>query len=255
MTLPYLTITESGTYDGQGASVSGVKVSEGVSDVVIRGYVIRAERVGVYVNKDCKNVTIERCDITAWHPGIYLDQCSHITVRDNYIHDTGWYYWIGRWPWKFRRFGIDMREGIAIDDSQHCIITENTIEDCALAGITLYRNCGEFKTHKRGEGSVGNQITLNTIRRCPVGIWEAARKWRDLITWNCACPGKWVPIWKVPKLPFQQVLNWNVVFWPFVRNDKFRFPLRWRLWIVEDVATDNVFGGNVIECETQIIGN
>lgn len=212
-------------------------------DVILRGgRVSKADRSGIYLQRNCHGVQILDYKIDeACGAGIYIDSgCSHTLIERTKIRDCG--YWVSERDWRkskydIRRFGFLKREGIAIDDSQF-----NTVRNCklinnALAGITLYRNCGEYQSFRRGAGANHNTIETNVFSKSRVGVWNGAREWRDLSSWDCLTKGENVPLWRVPKQPYQQWWDWSAFIQCLTGN--FQWPINWRIHKVPDVALNN----------------
>jgi len=249
-------------HNGQIITDIDVPVSlRGCSNVQIRGGKFYSEyNGGIYIDRFTNNCVIDGVDIQADKFGIYLESSSHHNeIRNCYIHDCG--KWANRKSeipeWlrklgldKVRSFGIAQREGIAIDDSQDNVIADNTFERCALAGITLYRNCNEFygwegyeDTFERGEGANRNFISHNTFKDMKVGIWNRSRQYRDLKSWECGRATKKEWLWNLPKMPYQQFIDWTAFLHiPYAK--KFYSPVSLRVTLAEDAAEDNVFSGN-----------
>lgn len=199
---------------------------------------------GIYILPNSVGHVIRSCAITAEAVGIYIGSgASHNTIKFNHIEHCGKWHTTKFLP--FPRYGLNKREGIAIDGATDNIVAENVIKNCGLAGVTLYRNCGEFGSPIPISGADRNTINYNTISGCPIPVWEKAREWRDMVSWDCSCSGgKWVPRNEVPTLPFQQWFNLSCVTYAVAGKTKFRFPFRNKLWIVPDYASDNIIHDN-----------
>ena len=214
------------------------------------GHLIEEGRIdthgcGIFIESKAHHVTVQNCDIKSGAVGIYLEHASHHNhILLNRIHDCGYWYDQANLPFRIPRLGWDRREGVAVDASTDNVIERNILRNNAFAGITLYKNCGEYGQEKRKEGANRNVIFENVIEGSRVTIWNKAREWRDLVNWGCSCEGEWVPLWKVPKQPYQQWFNIGCLTTPlFIKTEPFRSPFRWRIWKVYDEANDNLIGG------------
>lgn len=225
-------------------------ILDNCQDVTVQDCAIfDAGRNAIYIRGNCSGIEIiKNVILRAGAVGIYLDSGSHSNyIHNNLIEDCG--FWLSdrnhsKIKYDFSRFGLLKREGIAIDDSRNNIIDLNRIHGNALAGITLYRNCGEFCSYIRGEGSNDNTITSNEIEYSPVGIWNAARQYRDMWGWDCSDTGKLLPHSEIPEQPFQQYFNWSA-FITSLSQKKFYNPFRNKgIYQVEDVAERNTVGYN-----------
>lgn len=192
---------------------------------------------GIFAEPDCAGLTIRSNDIKAGICGIYLEYDSHHShIHSNVIHDCGYWYDDAKLPFRFPRMGVDKREAIAIDASTDNIIQHNVLTNNAfVAGITLYKNCGEFGEPPRKQGANRNTIRYNKIDN-EIKVWEAARANRDLAGWGCSCDGRWEWAWKVD-FPYQQI------FRPMYLVHGM-FPIRPKVYLVPDEAVDNVIEGN-----------
>jgi parallel beta-helix repeat protein len=104
--------------------------------------------------------------------GIYLERESkYNTIKNSKVYNNGLgnnedYY----------------REGIAIDSSSHNNLVNNEIYNNKLAGITLYKNCGEcpaqiIRLQQSNYNTLqNNEIYNNGIGNQSVGIWIASRQ-------------------------------------------------------------------------------
>jgi parallel beta-helix repeat protein len=222
------------SFSGRGLRVHG-------SGHTIENFQIDAFGCGIFIESGSHNNTIRFGDIKAGAVGVYLEHGSHHnTIENNNIHDCGYWYDQANLPFRMPRFGLDKREGIAVDASTDNIIAHNTLSRNALAGITLYKNCGEYGQAKRKQGANRNIIYNNEITGSRVKIWNKAREWRDMVAWGCSCQGEWVPLWKVPKQPYSQWFNLACITTPiFIKSEPFRSPFRWRIWKVYDEAIEN----------------
>ena len=238
-------VFERGTKD---ITLRNFKVSKGRnirvhgSGHIIEDAVLDTYGVGIFVESGAHHITISTNDIKAGAVGIYLEHGSHHNlVEHNTIHDCGYWADQARLPFRVPRMGWDRREGIAVDASTDNVIQYNTLRDNAFAGICLYRNCGEQGEPVRKQGANRNVIYGNEITGSKVEVWNAAREWRDMLMWDCSCGGEWVDLKDVPKQPYQQWFNWACLLTPLViKEAKFRWPIRRKIWVVPDEAEDNV---------------
>lgn len=224
-------------------------VLENCRDIVITGgTIVDADRSGIYFKKNCHDIEVtEMAIVKANGAGIYVDSgCTNIDIHENDVIDCG--YWISQRDWKsykwdIRRFGLLKREGVAIDDARGVCVHDNFLAGNALAAVTLYRNCGEFQTFERGAGANLNSIENNVIVNSHVGLWNAARRHRDLSSWDCIDKGKYVPIRDLPKpQPYQQWWDWSAFIQCLEGN--WHNPINTKIYQVPDIATGNRAWGN-----------
>lgn len=227
------------TLRGRGIRIHG-------SHHTLEDFKVDAFGSGVFVESGSHHNTIQRGDIKAGAVGIYLEHASHHNhVLLNRIHDCGYWSDQEHLPFRLPRFGWERREGIAVDASTDNVIERNVLRDNAFAGITLYKNCGEYGQAKRQQGANNNVIFENVIEGSRVKVWNKAREWRDLVAWGCSCDGEWVPLWKVPKQPYQQWFNFACLTTGlFIKGVPVMSPFRWRIWKVADEAEGNVIGAH-----------
>lgn len=179
---------------------AGHEYDVGTEDIrLINNDVAESNGTGIFVNAFVTDVTIDRQRVhDAGGPGIYLEAGSkQNTVTDSTIIDNGYAntalpaqtMTLSGTTFAYLQTG---REGIAIDGSRDNLITGNIIAHNALAGVTLYKNCGEFATEKptqwwtRRYGASGNRIESNLIVNERNGVWVASRMSENTYFLDCS---------------------------------------------------------------------
>lgn len=221
------------TIDGNGEEIDRIIFSPACHDVTVCNYTARkafitgrnntlrnnnfyeSDDVGIYVGAYSERITLEGNKVVdSCGAGVYLDHHSHNhIIRHNQILGCGHRQIVA--GLLLPRLGWNKRSGIAVDSSQSNLIEHNLLADNGLAGIAQ-----------------------------PIEVWVKAREWRDMVTWDCARQGRWVPLWKVPKQPIQQWWNWSCLAW-MLGDGPIRSPIRWRIWKVDDEAS--VVGDSEVE--------
>tara|TARA_Y100000310_G_scaffold286571_1_gene310884 strand:+ start:368 stop:2524 length:2157 start_codon:yes stop_codon:yes gene_type:complete len=127
---------------------------------------------GIYIGPYSQNFVLDNVSVSgSTRVGIYLERESRYNIiKNSKIYNNG----LGK--------GDYYREGIAIDASAYNNITNNEIYDNKLAGITLYKNCGEcpaqiIRLQQSNYNTLqDNEIYNNGIGNQSVGIWIASRQ-------------------------------------------------------------------------------
>jgi parallel beta-helix repeat protein len=142
---------------------------------------------GVFVDRGVHNFHCDTCDISDnGAMGIYLEYNSNGNIiRNSRIANNGYRDKdTGDWVENLKADKKDKREGIAIDASQGNLIENTLFSGNALAGITMYKNCGE-RGITRPWGANFNTVKDSTVRD---GIYIASRQDKDLSSWSCSDP-------------------------------------------------------------------
>lgn len=186
--------------DGFKSLAPGHEYDVGTADIrLVNNDVGASNGSGIFVNGYVSDVTIDRQRVhDAGGPGIYLEAGSRgNTVRGSTIVDNGYAdttppgptMVLGGTTFEYLHTG---REGIAIDGSRDNLIESNVIARNALAGITLYKNCGEYATEKPTEwwtrpyGASDNTITGNLVADEPTGVWVGSRMGQNTEFFDCS---------------------------------------------------------------------
>ena len=166
----------------------GVSISRGASGVTFENVnVVDNVQHGIYVDKDASNFTCRDCLLSDnGAMGIYLEYNTHGNVIENSeISNNGFREKdTGDWIENLKNSRRDRREGLAIDASQSNVIINTDFHGNALAGITMYRNCGE-RGIRREWGASYNTIQGGSFSD---DILVAARQDRDLSDFDCLEP-------------------------------------------------------------------
>lgn len=156
---------------------------------------------GVFVNAFVTGVTMRHLRVhDAGGPGIYLEAGSKGSIIENseVIHNgyantalPAQTMNVSGHTFAYLQTG---REGIAVDGSRDNVIRHNVIRGNALAGITLYKNCGEYATQKpdqwwtRRYGASGNLIESNLVMEESSGVWIGSRMSENTYFFDCSDP-------------------------------------------------------------------
>jgi len=166
----------------------GVSITHGASGVRFENVTITDNvQHGIFVDKESSNFVCSNCTITDnGAMGIYFEYNTHGNIVEDSVisfngfrdKDTGNYLETQKNKTK------DKREGIAIDSSQGNLISNTDFFGNALAGITIYRNCGE-RGIRREWGANFNTINGGSFSD---DILIASRQDKDLSKWDCLDP-------------------------------------------------------------------
>jgi len=166
----------------------GVSITHGASGVRFENVTITDNvQHGIFVDKNSSNFVCSNCKITDnGAMGIYLEYNTHGNIiEDSEISFNGFRDKdTGDWFETQRNKSKDKREGIAIDSSQGNLISNTDFFGNALAGVTIYRNCGE-RGIRREWGANFNTINGGTFND---DILIASRQDKDLSSWDCLEP-------------------------------------------------------------------
>jgi len=166
----------------------GVSITHGASGVRFENVTITDNvQHGIFVDKNSSNFVCSNCKISDnGAMGIYLEYNTHGNVIENSEisfngfrdKDTG------DWVENQKNKSKDKREGLAIDSSQGNLVRDTDFFGNALAGITIYRNCGERGIRREWSAN------FNTISGGSFSddILIASRQDKDLSTWDCLEP-------------------------------------------------------------------
>jgi len=166
----------------------GVSIIGGASGVRFENVdVIDNVQHGVFVDKNASGFTCRNCDISDnGAMGVYLEYNTHGAVIENSTISKNGYRDkdTGDWWDTQKNKRKDKREGLAIDSSQGNVIRNTDFHGNALAGVTMYRNCGE-RGIRREWGANYNTIEGGSFSD---DILIAARQDKDLSDWSCVEP-------------------------------------------------------------------
>jgi|GEM_PF-4178968 len=228
--------TPNVVFDGQGMTINGdcntdcVGISITGDNVVVRNLTIRGFDGGVSLRNGASNVIFENVTITdnVQH-GIFVDTasnnfvCRNCTISDNgsigiYLEYNTFGGIIENSEISFNGFRDkdtgdffenqankrrDKREGVAVDSSQHNVIRNTDFFGNALAGVSLYRNCGE-RGIPRDLGANFNRIEGGVFSD---DIVIASRADKNLSDFDCLRPyilsGKFV----MDDAEFNEIVN------------------------------------------------
>jgi hypothetical protein len=168
----------------QGLLLTGPNISDADPARALRRFVVEDTSVidvggvGVYVGPRSEDFVIERLVVrNARLTGLYLDAYSRRTrVADSRFEHNG-----------YSRCSLG-REGIAIDASSENVIERSVFIDNRLAGIAIYKNCGESGVPREQPASF-NYIARNTFAaHCSAGggaVVIASRQGVDIVADDC----------------------------------------------------------------------
>lgn len=166
----------------------GVMINNAASGVRFENVTVRNNvKHGMFVNVGANNFTCRNCTVSDnGTMGIYLEyNTSGAIIEDSEISFNGYRDKdTGDWFETQKNKRKDKREGIAIDSSQGNTIRNTDFFGNALAGVTLYRNCGE-RGIRREWGANYNVISGGNFSD---NILIASRQDKDLSDWDCVEP-------------------------------------------------------------------
>jgi len=162
---------------------------------------LNSRGVGIFVDGFVTGVTLRNLHVEgSSSAGIYLEAGSKDNVVENSVIIDNGYGENGPSGQTFDFGGITFwfwgtgREGVAIDGSRFNTIRNNTFSGNPAAGVTLYKNCGEFVNTRpnnwwhRQYGADGNLIENNTFIGERYGVWIGSRMGENTLPMDCSDP-------------------------------------------------------------------